>query len=305
VNIGYQLVYGPWKANMEQLQKEGLGGKSIEFFKFTSGTEVINAMASGSIDISLNGSSPTAAGYSRGVDLQVIYIYDNINDAEALVVNDQITAPQDMKGKTIAVPFGSTTHFHMMFALEQLGLDAKQVNVIDMSPPDMVAAWERGDIDGGFVWDPALGKMKEKGHVLLSSGDLSNWGKATFDAMVARKGFTDENPEFTCQWVKMVAAADADYRANPNDYGPGTDKAKAIAKAVSGQEDQVGGVLALYDYPTLEQQISATWLGGGAASAIRATSEFLTDQGKLDAVLDSYDGSSNPTFAKMALEGRC
>ncbi len=103
----------------------------------------------------------------------------------------------------------------------------------------------------------------------------------------------------------MVAAADADYRANPNDYGPGTDKAKAIAKAVSGQEEQVGGVLALYDYPTLEQQISATWLGGGAASALRATSEFLTDQGKLDAVLDSYDGSSNPTFAKMALEGRC
>jgi taurine transport system substrate-binding protein len=305
VNIGYQLVYGPWKANMEQLKKEGLGGKSIEFYKFTSGTEVINAMASGSIDISLNGSSPTAAGYSRGVDLQVIYIYDNINDAEALVVDDTITAPQDMKGKTIAVPFGSTTHFHMMFALEQLGLDAKQVNVIDMSPPDMVAAWERGDIAGGFVWDPALGKMKDKGHVLLSSGDLSNWGKATYDAMVARKSFTSENPGFTCQWVKMVAAADADYRANPNDYGPGTDKAKAIANAVSGQEDQVGGVLALYDYPTLEQQISAAWLGGGAASALRSTSEFLTDQGKLDSVLESYDDSATSTFAKMALDGDC
>jgi taurine transport system substrate-binding protein len=136
----------------------------------------------------------------------------------------------------------------------------------------MVAAWERGDIAGGFVWDPALGRMKEKGHVLLTSGNLSNWGKATFDAMVARKGFTEENPEFTCQWVKMVAAAevaaaDADYRANPNDYGPGTDKAKAIAAAVSGQEDQVGGVLALYDYPTLEQQVSGTWLGGGVAKA--------------------------------------
>ena len=305
VNIGYQLVYGPWKANMEKLQKEGLGGKSIEFFKFTSGTEVINAMASGSIDISLNGSSPTAAGYSRGVDLQVIYVYDNINDAEALVVNDKITAPQDLKGKTIAVPFGSTTHFHMMFALEQLGISPKEVNVIDMSPPDMVAAWIRGDIDGGFVWDPALGKMKGDGHVLLSSGDLSNWGKATFDAMVARKGFTDENPEFTCQWVKMVAAADADYRANPNDFGPGTAKAMAIAKSVSGQEEQVGGVLALYDYPTLEEQVSATWLGGGVAKAIKATSEFLVDQGKLDNVLGSYEGSSNAAFAKMALEGKC
>ena len=305
VNIGYQLVYGPWKANMEQIKKDGLGGKSVEFYKFTSGNEVINAMASGSIDISLNGSSPTAAGYSRGVDLQVVYVYDNINDAEALVVNDKITAPQDMKGKTIAVPFGSTTHFHMMFALEQLGLSPKEVNVIDMSPPDMVAAWERGDIDGGFVWDPALGRMKGKGHVLLSSGDLSNWGKATFDAMVARIGFVKENPKFMCQWIKMVSDADADYRANPNDYGPGTANAKAIAKAVGGQADQVGGVLALYDYPTLDQQISGAWLGGGVASALTATSQFLKDQGKIDKVLDSYDGGSNAKFAKMARDGGC
>lgn len=305
VNIGYQLVYGPWKANKDMLEKNGLGGKSIEFFQFTSGTEVINAMASGSIDISLNGSSPTAAGVSRGVDMEVIYIYDNINNAEALVVNDSIAAPQDLKGKTIGVPFGSTTHFHMMFALEQLGISPKEVNVLDMSPPDMVAAWERGDIDGGFVWDPALGKMKEKGHVLLTSGELSNWGKATFDAMVARKAFTDENPEFTCQWVKMVSEADADYRANPKDYGPGTEKAKAIADAVGGQEEQVAGVLALYGYPTLEEQVSATWLGGGVAKALMATSEFLKDQGKIDAVLDSYDNASDPAFAQLVLDGGC
>ena len=103
----------------------------------------------------------------------------------------------------------------------------------------------------------------------------------------------------------MVAAADADYRANPNDYGPGTEKAKAIAAAVSGQEDQVGGVLALYDYPTLEEQVSGAWLGGGVANALKATSEFLKDQGKIDTVLDSYEDASNPTYAKMALEGGC
>ena len=61
VTVGFQLVYGPWKAKMEELKANGLGGKSIEFVKFSSGTEVINAMASGSVDISLNGSSPSAA----------------------------------------------------------------------------------------------------------------------------------------------------------------------------------------------------------------------------------------------------
>ncbi len=305
VTVGYQLVYGPWKAQMKELEANGLGGKSIEFVKFTSGTEVINAMASGSVDISLNGSSPTAAGYSRGVDLQVIYIYDNINDAEALVVDDSVTAPQDLAGKTIAVPFGSTTHFHMMFALEQFNISPKDLEVIDMSPPDMVAAWERGDINGGFVWDPALGRMKDKGRVLLTSGDLSNWGKATFDAMVARKGFTEENPDFACQWVKMVSSADADYRANPGDYGPGTANAAGIADSVSGNADQVGGVLALYDYPTLEEQVSGVWLGGGVQNALKAASEFLVSQGKLDSVLDDYSDSATPKFAQMVLDGGC
>ena len=305
VTVGYQLVYGPWKANMEELKANGLGGKSIDFVKFNSGTEVINAMASGSVDISLNGSSPTAAGYSRGVDLQVIYVYDNINDAEALVVDDSVTAPQDLVGKKIAVPFGSTTHFHMMFALEQFNISPRDLDVLDMSPPDMVAAWERGDINGGFVWDPALGRMKGKGRVLLTSGDLSNWGKATFDAMVARKGFTDENPEFACQWVKMVSSSDADYRANPGAYGPGMDNAAAIANAVSGNPDQVGGVLALYDYPTLEEQVSGTWLGGGVQNALKAASEFLVSQGKLDSVLDDYADSATPEFAQMVLDGGC
>lgn len=305
VTIGFQLTYTPMKTQMERIKKEGLAGKSVEFVKFTSGTEVINAMASGSVDISLNGSSPTAAGFSRGVDLQVIYIYDNINDAEALVVDKSITSPQDLKGKTIAVPFGSTTHFHMMFALEQFNINPKDLRVIDMSPPDMVAAWERGDINGGFVWDPALGRMKEKGRVLITSGDLSNWGKATFDAMVARKGFTDKNPDFTCKWVKMVSTADADYNANPGAYGPGTPNAAAIAKAVSGQADQVGGVLALYDFPTLQQQVSATWLGGGVQNALKSASEFLKEQGKLDKVLESYKDSATPKFAQMVLDGKC
>lgn len=305
VSIGVQLVYGPWLQHMERLKEEGLAGKSIEFFQMNSGTDVINAMASGSIDISLNGSSPTAAGYSRGVDLQVVYIYDNINNAEALVVRPEIVAPQDLRGKTVAVPFGSTTHFHMMFALEQFGLAGGEVDVIDLSPPDMAAAWARGDIDGGFVWEPALGQLKEDGRVLLSSGLLSHWGKATFDAMVARKGFTDENPEFMCAWIKMVAEADADFRANPDDYGPGTDKAEAIARAVSGDADAVRDTLALYAFPTLEEQLSDAWLGGGAASALQSTSVFLEEQGRIDSVLDSYEDAVNPTYTRMVLDGDC
>lgn len=305
LTIGYQEVYGPWKARMEALRTEGLGGRSVAFVRLAPGAEVIDALASGSVDIALNGSAPTAAAYTRGVDLQVIYVYDDIADAEALVVRDTIVAPQDLRGTTIAVPFASTTHFHMMFALEQFGIGPSAVDVVDMSPAAMVAAWDRGDIDGGFVWDPALGAMKEDGRVLLTSGDLGNWGKPTFDAMVARSAFTANEPELACLWIKTVAAADADYRADPGAYGPGTANAAAIARAVSGRADDVGGVLALYGYPALEEQLSARWLGGGVAASLEATAGFLKAQGVVDRVLDSYDGAVNAAFARMALDGGC
>ena len=79
----------------------------------------------------------------------------------------------------------------------------------------------------------------------------------------------------------------------------------AIARSVSGDEAQVGGVLALYDYPTLDEQVSGTWLGGGVQNALMAASEFLMSQGKLDAVLDSYADSATPKFARMVLDGGC
>ena len=307
VNLGYQLVLGPWKAQMKEVGKNGLGGKSVELIQFNSGADVISALAAKAVDISLNGSSPTAAGFSRGIPLHVIYVYDNINDAEALVVKKSIKTPKDLVGKKIAVPYGSTTHFHMMFALQANGVDPKQVDVLDMSPPDMVAAWKRGDIDGGFVWDPALSNLKRNGSVLLSSGDLSRMDprKATFDAMVARKAFTSEHEDFTCKFVKLVSEADADYRDKPAMYAPGTKKARMIAASLGAKQADVAGVLALYDYPTIDEQISKAWLGGGVAKALKSTAEFLAEQGRIDNALRSYKGAVTTKFVKMVKAGKC
>jgi taurine transport system substrate-binding protein len=92
---------------------------------------------------------------SRGLDIEVVWIYEDIASAEALVVRNGsgIMAPQDLKGKKLGVPFVSTTHFHTLFALEQFGLDPKDVKILNLQPNAIAAAWERGDIDAAFVWD--------------------------------------------------------------------------------------------------------------------------------------------------------
>jgi len=305
VTIGYQLVMNPWKVAIVDGAFEKATGYKINWKKFDSGAKVINAMASGDVHIALAGSSPIAAGVSRELPIELFWITENINDAEAMVVRDGsgIVAPQDLKGKKIGVPFVSTTHFHALFALEQFGLDPRDVELLNLQPNAIAAAWERGDIDAAFIWDPALSRIKKNGKVLITSGDLSNWGKATFDGMVVNTDFADANKGFMCQFVKTIAAADDAYRSDPSAFSASSEKAKKIVKLIGGNAEDVPTVLALYEFPTLEQQASSAWLGGGAAAALQATSEFLKAEKKVDSLLSDYGSVVTDEYVKAAIGG--
>ena len=307
VTIGYQLVYNPHASAILDRTFEKATGYKIKWRKFDSGAKVINAMASGDVHICLAGSSPIAAGVSRGLDIELIYIYEDIASAEAMVVRNGsgIVSPQDLKGKKLGVPFVSTTHFHTLFALEQFGINPKEVKILNMQPPAIAAAWERGDIDAAFVWDPALGSIKKTGKVLITSGTLSTWGKATFDGCVANKTWAAANPEFMVKYIKTLAEVDASYRDNPSAWTPDSRMAKNIIKQVGGNAKDVPGVLALYDFPSLEEQASDRWLGGGknggAARALFYTSEFLLKEKKLEKLLPDYGAVVNAKWVNKAL----
>ena len=307
VTVGYQGICNPWKWKIEAGAFEKETGYKIDWRKFDSGSAAINAMASGDVQIAVAGSSPIAAGVSgAGLDAQLFWILEDINAAEALVVRDGsgITAPQDLRGKTIGVPFVSTTHFHLLFALEQFDIEPTEVKVLNMQPNAIASAWEGGQIDAAFVWDPALGRIKKTGRVMITSGQLSSWGKATFDGMIVDRGWGQANKDFMAKFVKIIADADADYRNNPSSWIPGSDKVQAAVKLSGCNADDVPGILALYGFPTLEEQASASWLGGGiqggAARALRFTSEFLKEEKKVNTVHRDYSRFVTNEYVRAA-----
>jgi taurine transport system substrate-binding protein len=310
VTVGYQLIYNPYAYAIATKKFEEATGWNINWVKFDSGAKVITAMASGDVQIALAGSSPIAAGVSNGVDMQLFWIVEDIAAAEALVVRDgsgiDLAKPETLKGKKIGTPFVSTSHFHTLFALEQWGLKPDEVTVLNMQPNQIAAAWERGDIDGAFVWDPALGRIKKSGKVMITSGELSAKGKATFDGMVVMRDFAEKNPEFMAKFVRVLADADAEYRSNKAAWTGDSEPAKAIVSLVGGEATEVPGVLELYGFPTLEEQASPRWLGGGAdgggAKALQFTAEFLKEQGKVDTVLPDYAKFVTPAYAEAAMK---
>ncbi|KVT30450.1 taurine ABC transporter substrate-binding protein [Burkholderia ubonensis] len=307
VVIAYQDMVVPWRYAQASGEVEKATGYKVTFRKLDSGADVIRALASGSVQLGEAGSSPIAAGLSQGLDISLFWVLDNINDAEALVARNGsgVTSVAALKGRKIGVPFVSTSHFHTLVALQAAGVNPNDVKIVNLRPPEVAAAWTRGDIDATYIWDPVLAKVKQSGTVLTTSGRVAKEsGKATFDGFVVSRKFAREHPEFVTRFVKVLAAADADYRAHAAAWKAGTPQVAAVAKVSGANAQDVPASLALYAFPTPAEQASPTWLGGGAqsgaAKSLAATAAFLKSQGTIQTVLADYSVGVDPQFVQKA-----
>ena len=306
VTIAYQDMLDPYRASQEAKDLEKATGYKINWKQFGGGGEVIKAMASGAVQIGEVGSAGVAAAVSRGEPFELFWILDDIGDAEALVAKNGsgINSVKDLKGKKIAMPFNSTTHFHTMVALDQAKINPADVQILNMRPPEVRAAWQRGDIQATFIWDPVLAEVKKDGKVIITSGQISaETGKATFDGYVVNKDWAKANRDFMVKFVKILAASDDNYRKNAAKWDKDSAEAKAVAKWSGAKAEDVPAGMALYKFPPASEQ-ATKWLGGGkdgtAAKALAATAAFQLSQKQIEKTLPDYSVAVNPSYAADA-----
>lgn len=303
VTFAYQDMLVPLRTVIDSGELEKTTGYKINWRQFGGGGDVIRAMSSGDVQLGEAGSSPIAAAASQGQDVRLFWILDDIADAEALVVRNGsgINGWKDLKGHKVATPFVSTSHYQLLVGLKAAGVDARDVNVVNLRPQEIAAAWERGDIDGAFVWDPALAKVKANGKVIATSGDIGRAGHPTFDGLVVNAKWAADNEAFLVALVKAVARADDAYRKDSAKWTADSAPVKAVAKWSKADPKDVPAAIALYRFPTLQQQVSPTWLGGGAAKALGNTAEFLKEQGRVQEVKPDYAAFVTDVYARKAL----
>ena len=302
VTFAYQDMLVPLRTVQESGELEKATGYKINWRQFGGGGDVIRAMASGDVQLGEAGSSPIAAAASQGQDVQLFWILDDIADAEALIARNGsgVNSVKDLKGKKVATPFVSTAHYQLMAALKLDGVDAKGVNVMNMRPPEIAAAWERGDIDAAFIWDPVLSKIKGNGKAIASSASIGAKGYPTFDGLVVNAKWAAANEGFMVALVKALAKADGEYRANAAKWTADSPQVKAVAKWTKADAKDVPPAMALYKFPTATEQMSATWLGGGAAKAMANTAAFLKEQGRIQEVKPDYGAFVTTDYVKKA-----
>jgi taurine transport system substrate-binding protein len=300
VVVAYQTDALPSSVAIANGDFQKATGYEIDFRKFNSGAEIFAAIASGDVQVGYVGSSPFAAAASRGLGVKAFYLASISGVDEALVVRNGsgIESLADLKGKKLAAAPVSTDHYQLLALLKSQGLSEKDTQVFAIPQPEIVAAFNRGDLDGGFVWDPALTELKKNGKVLITSKEVAEKGAPTFSAWVASDAFAKGNGDFLKSFASVVSRYYASFATEKAAWGAQGDNAKALAKLLGGTPEQQADALKNLNLLAPDVQASAAWLGGGensgAAKILKDTATFLKEQGKVSDVLASYSAFVTP-----------
>ena len=110
-----------------------------------------------------------------------------------------------------------------------------------------------------------------------------------------------DNEAFMVAFVKALNRANDEVRRTSGSWTPESTQVKAMAKWTKANPKEVKDAVSLYTFPTMQEQLSATWLGGGAAKAMSDTAVFLKEQGRIQEVKSSYAPFVTDLYVKKAM----
>ncbi|MER5199335.1 taurine ABC transporter substrate-binding protein [Streptomyces sp. NPDC002755] len=286
LRIGYfAFPSGDLIVKNRKLLEKALPDYEITWIKFDSGASVNQAFLGKSLDIAALGSSPFARGISGSspIPYKVAWILDVAGENEALVARKDsgITDVAGLKGRTIATPFASTSHYSLLAALEEAGLKTSDVKLVDLQPQPIIAAWQRGDIDAAYVWLPTLDELRKTGTQLTSSKEIGAAGKPTLDLAVVSDELIAKDPTAIDAWRKVEAEALRLIKSDPDGA------VKAVSAELNISAADAKAQLAQGVFLTPEEVASADWLGtdgspGKLLTYITDTGAFLAGQKQIE-----------------------
>ncbi len=267
-------------------------GLKINWRAFDTGTAMSAAMASGDVQIAVSqGVPPFVVATSAGQDLQIVDVAVSYSDNDNCVVRSALdidkSNTKDLAGKKVGVPIGTAAHYGFLKQMAHFKVDTSKLTIVDMSPADGAAAIAQGSIDMVCGWGGALRRMLEHGNVLLTGKEKEELGIQVFDVTSVPVKFAKEQPELLAKFVKVTADMNKKYLSDAAEMLP------VIAKDAGMKEDAAKNTLKGFAFPTVEEQLSAKWLGGGTQKFLKEVADFFVKQKQIKKARDSYEDAVN------------
>lgn len=267
-------------------------GVDINWVAFDTGTAMSAAMASGDVQLAVSqGVPPFVVATSAGQDLQIVDVAVSYAENDNCVVADALgidkTNAADLAGKRVAVPIGTAAHYGFLKQMDHFGVDITTMEIVDMPPAEGQTAFAQGNLDMVCGWGGALRRMKEDGNVLLTGAEKEELGILVFDVTSAPAEFVAQNPDLVAAFLKVTADANAMWNSGENTE----EMVEVIAEDAGMSVEETKATMDTFVFPSVEEQLSAKWLGGGAQEFMLGVANVFREAGSIPAARDSYEGA--------------
>jgi sulfonate transport system substrate-binding protein len=147
----------------------------VKFANFTYGPPLVQAAASGDIDLGVVGDVPPITGAAKEYGFSIVGVahpYNSATPDEDILVpkGSPITSLSQLRGKKIAVPQGSSAHGLALLALRSAGLTPQDAHFVFLSPAAGASAFASGKVDAWSIWNPQAALAVKAGARVLAKG---------------------------------------------------------------------------------------------------------------------------------------
>lgn len=252
LGFGLDLVFTPHMVAMNKGWFRDAGFTDVTTKTFTGGAAAGEALVADEIHLWTPGNLPPISMTHNGVPIVILGTNCIAAAADKLVARKDanVKTPEDLYKIKIGLVQGSTASADLYYLAKQYNLDEKRLQVVNMPPPEQLAALNSNNIQAMLCWEPwGYNALKTGNASLVHSGTVSGFAgnqaartkiSYTRSLFVASQEFVKKNPIATRKMVEVLLRGQR-YVADPKNraeviaiFIEQTKQDKALAEATWG-----------------------------------------------------------------------
>lgn len=262
----------------------------VEFVLSQGSNKALEFLNSGSVDFGSTAGAAALMAKAKGAPIESVYIYSK-PEWTALVTgkDSSIKSVADLKGKKVAATVGTDPYIFLLRALDEVGLSAKDIELVNLQHSDGASALTTNQVDAWAGLDPHMARVEVETNANLF---YRNVDFNTYGTLNVRSEFAEKYPEQVKKVIEVYEKARKWAIEHPKELAEILEKNAQISPEVAKKQlerndfsDPVPG----------EKQIEAL----NVAGVILQKSEIIdkgTDVQKL------VNELINPAFAKEVIK---
>jgi sulfonate transport system substrate-binding protein len=139
-------------------------GLDVEVVSYPSGRSAMEALFKGDVDLATVAETPLWRSAVQDTPLVMWATLAETRSSLYLIArgDKDIRREEDLRGKRIGLPRGTTAEVYLLSLLDLTGLKRTDITLVDMPPQEIASAIKAGDIDAVAIWEPYASNIRSE-----------------------------------------------------------------------------------------------------------------------------------------------